>query len=118
MTVTKINIPAFKKACEEARSNYSVGGALTFRDELEDALSGDYWKNSDEWKAAQSAVPATFEEVCSQLRVASARLQDAGATDAQIKQIAHLVVRDGLALSAVTSTTLSQTNASNMIAAW
>ena len=118
MTVTKINLPAFKKACEEARSNYDANGPLSFRDELEDALSGDYWKVSDGWKAAQSAAPATFEEVCSQLRVASARLQDNGATEAQIEQIARLTVRDGLALSVVASTTLSRTNASNMIAAW
>lgn len=59
--------------------------------------------------------PATFDEIVGHLYVASSRLQQFGATEAQIRLIATLAVRDGLRLSEFSTSTLSKRDASAVI---
>lgn len=120
MTVTKINLRAFKLLCEEARDDYeravSYGDDVSFKDALKEVAATHLsWKESDEWLAQQAETPATLDEIVSCLRMASVARMQHGATDAQIVTIAKMAVRDRLPLHRIACTTLTRGEAAAII---
>lgn len=121
MTVTKIRTAAFKRLCEEARAAHAFNQAngfdhLTFRDELEEALRGDFWRVSDEWAARSVPTPACYDELISMLWVASRARQDYGATQSQIEALARRAVAVGATMDSMTVSTLTRGEASAWLA--
>jgi hypothetical protein len=109
----KIRTASFKLICEEARSihefNTENGFGLTYRDAVQEAIdnAGDYWKASDEYLAEQAAVPASFDEIYSNLRIAAQVRQHAGASDEQCREIARRWASEGASLAACRMNTLT-----------
>jgi hypothetical protein len=116
----KLNIKAFSREVKELRDGYDADFG-SYREYLRDEMAGMISAGvfvSDEWKAVQAVVPATYEEIVSNLSVAAARRQQFGASAEQIATIARLAVRDRLPLSAIEVNVLTASEAANIIASF
>ena len=107
-----IDIVRFKEVCEAHRETYDPEYWMSFRQSLLVDLKEEF-RN---WGERPATVrPATFDEIYSNLSVAARRLQQFGASDAQVRFLASLAVKQGLLLSQVELNTLSKAEASAMI---
>lgn len=86
----------------------------TYRDALRVVCDEDCWKVEQPIEIAPVRA-ATFDEIHSSLSFAACRLQQFGASDAQVRLLATLAVKQGLALSQIEMSTLSKFEASAMI---
>lgn len=121
MTVTKIRTDVFKRLCEEARDAHALNQAngfdhMTFKDELEEALRGDFWRTSDEWVARAAPVAASYDELLSMLSVAAAARQQFSATRAQVEALARRGVAVQATMESMKVSTLTRAEASAWLA--
>ena len=120
MTITKIRLKDFKRLCGEARKSHECNiengfDWITYRDELESALEGEYWKTSDEWIARQAVIPATYEEIYRNLSFAASTQMQFGATDEQVKALAWKFSKQGLSLAQCSMNKLTKQEARNIL---
>ena len=113
--MTKFDLARFKEVCEAHRETFDPDYWMSFRQ----SLTLDLKEAFRSWGQREVAArPATYDEIVSDLKTASARRAQFGATDAQIATIARLAVRDGLHLSQISCSTLTKSEASSIISSF
>ena len=125
MTTTKINVKAFVRLARENRDIFEARLAderygydrADYREWFRDEMNAERaaWAESDAYRAAQAAKPATFEEFRAELRTAARRRQQYGATAAQIDLLAKLAVERNWPLSKLACDTLTAGEANIII---
>lgn len=99
---------------EQALAAVGTAGIATYREALRVVCDDECWKVETQPDEAP-AKPTTFEEFYGSLSVAARRLQQYGASDAQVRLLASLAVKQQLTLSQLEMSTLSKGEASAII---